>query len=315
MYRYQHLLVALSLTEQDAAAIRFAGLVSRLAKSEKVTFMHVTSAQDDIPEELQSEFPDLKEDSGELAKKKMEALVSEYFQAEDRTVLDYKVMEGSPLIELLRWAKNDQTDLIVMVKRREPAEKGTLPEKLIRRVPCSVLLVPEGAEAAFCNILVPTDFSENSVDAMDVAVAFAMAKGIDQIYCLHAYDVPLGHYKTGKSYEQFAEIMKGHAEKKLESFLHEEICQNGSVCRIKDFKGIKVTPILQLEKKAAKAIEETINHLNIDLLIIGARGRHAGAGVLLGSVTEHQLRTTAIPILAVKKKGTGMNILDALLQL
>jgi hypothetical protein len=57
--------------------------------------------------------------------------------------------------------------------------------------------------------------------------------------------------KTGKSYEQFAEIMKGHGEKNYHNFLQTEVCQVG-------------------------------------------RGRHTGAGVLLGSVTEHQIRTTTV---------------------
>ena len=48
---------------------------------------------------------------------------------------------------------------------------------------------------------------------------------------------------------------------------------------------------------------------------MGARGRRAGAAVLLGSVTEHLINTTTVPLLAVKKKGSGMSILDALLEL
>jgi nucleotide-binding universal stress UspA family protein len=315
MYRYKRLLVTLSLTDKGESSIRYAGLISQLANSEKVTFVHVASSLDDIPKELRSQFPDIVQPSGELGRKKMEELISKYFPADHKTTIDYKVLEGSPLIEVLRMAKEDDTDLVIMAKRSEPSDTGALPEKLIRRVPCSVLLVPEGAKASFSNILVPSDFSENSTDAMDVAVAFASAKGINEIHCLHAYNVPIGYYKTGKSYEQFAEIMKGHAEKNYKNFLQTEVCQVGSVCQIKDLKGIKVKPIFKLEKKAAKAIEEAVNSLDIDLLVIGARGRHAGAGVLLGSVTEHQIRTTTIPILAVKKKGTGMNILDVILQL
>jgi nucleotide-binding universal stress UspA family protein len=48
---------------------------------------------------------------------------------------------------------------------------------------------------------------------------------------------------------------------------------------------------------------------------MGARGRKAGAGVLLGSVTEHLIKTTTVPLMAVKEKGTGMGLLDALLRL
>lgn len=315
MYRYKNLLVALSLNDQGESSIRYAGLISQLANSEKVTFAHVASSLDDIPKELKSEFPDIVQPSGELGKKRMEELVTKYFPSDHKTTIDYKILEGSPLIELLRMAKENDTDLVIMSKRVEPTDAGSLPEKMIRRVPCSVLLIPEGYKASFSNILVPTDFSENSTDAMDVAVAFASAKGIDEIHCLHVYNVPIGYYKTGKSFEQFAEIMKGHAEKNYKNFLQTEVCQIGSVCQIKDLKGITVTPIFMLEKKPAKAIEEVINNHDIDLLVIGARGRKAGAGVLLGSVTEHQIRTTTVPILAVKKKGTGMNLLDAILKL
>ncbi len=315
MYRYKNLLVPLSLADKGELSIRYAGLISQLANSERVTFVHVISSLDDIPKELKSEFPNIVHSSGELAKKRMEELVSKYFPADHKSTIEFKILEGSPLIELLRMTKETDTDLVIMVRRFEPTESGVLPQKVIRRVPCSVLLLPEGAKVSFSNILVPTDFSENSIDAMDVAVAFASANKIDEIHCLHAYNVPIGYYKTGKSFEQFAEIMKGHAEKNYNSFLQTEVCQTGSVCLIKDLKGIKVTPIFMLEKKPAKAIETVIKDHNIDLLVIGARGRHAGAGILLGSVTEHQIRTTTVPILAVKKKGTGMNLLDAILKL
>ena len=270
MYRYQRLLVPLSLADQDESAIRYAGLISRLANSCKVTFAHVTDARDSIPDELRAAFPDFEQSSDELVKKRMEELVARNFPADGKPELAYESLEGSPLIELLRRTKDSDIDLIIMAKRKEPTEVGSLPEKLIRKAPCSVLLVPEEAKPAFSNILAPTDFSEGSIDAMDVAVAFASAGGIDEIHSLHAYTVPIGYYKTGKSHEEFAEIIKGHAEKNFNEFLHKEVCQSGSVCRIKDLKGIEVTPIFMLEKKPAKAIEEVVKNHNIDLLVIGA---------------------------------------------
>jgi len=69
-----------------------------------------------------------------------------------------------------------------------------------------------------------------------------------------------------------------------------------------DLKGLTVTPIFKLEKDDARGIEEVIEEEDFTLLVIGARGRKAGAGVLLGSVTEHLINTTTIPLLAVKRK-------------
>jgi nucleotide-binding universal stress UspA family protein len=304
MYAYKRLLVGVSFAHQDGASIRYAAMISRLGKCEKVIFLHVASRVD-IPEELLEQYPDLFQPVDEYAKHEMEALVKKYFDGDPETQINYEVVEGSPLIEFLRRAKEDDIDLIVMRKRREPTASGSLFEKVARKAPCSVLFVPEGTKAWYANILVPIDFSENSVDALDTAIAIASASsGIQEIHCLHVYSVPLGYYKTGKSYEEFAEIMKGHAEKKYQEFMKNI-----------DLKGFTATPIFKLEKKEYKGIEEVIKEHEISLLVIGARGRKAGAGVLLGSVTEHLINTTTIPLLAVKKKGTGLGLLDALLKL
>jgi len=304
MYRYNRLLVGVSFVKQDGASIRHAGLISRLAKSEKIIFLHVASTVD-IPEELITEYPDLFKPVDEYARQEMEALVNKYFDGHPETQIDYEVVEGSPLIEFLRRAKEKEIDLIVMRKRKIPSASGTLFEKLARKAPCSVLFVPEGTKTWFTNILVPVDFSENSVDAMEAAVALAsVSVGIEEITCLHVYNVPMGYYKTGKSYEQFAGIMKGHAEKNYSEFIKKI-----------DLKGLTAVPLFQLEKKASKGIEDVITTRERCLVVIGARGRRAAAGVLLGSVAEHLIHTTTIPLLAVKKKGTGMSILDALLEL
>ena len=304
MYRYNRLLVGVSFVNQDGASIRYAGLISRLAKSEKIILLHVASTVD-IPEELITEYPDLFKPVDEYARQEMEALVNKYFDGHPETQIDYEVVEGSPLIEFLRRAKEEEIDLIVMRKRKIPSASGTLFEKLARKAPCSVLFVPEGTKTWFTNILVPVDFSENSMDAMEAAVALAsVSVGIEEITCLHVYSVPMGYYKTGKSYEQFAGIMKGHAEKNYGEFIKKI-----------DLKGLTAVPLFQLEKKASKGIEDVINERKRCLVVIGTRGRRAAAGALLGSVAEHLIHTTTLPLLAVKKKGTGMSILDALLEL
>jgi nucleotide-binding universal stress UspA family protein len=304
MYRFKRLLVGISFADQDGAGIRYAAMISRLARSEKVVFLHVASHVD-LPEELLKEYPDLFEPVGEYAKEKMEKMVGQYFDGHSDTEISYQVAEGAPLIEFLRQVKDEDIDLVVMRKRGEPGSTGALFEKLARKAPCSVLFVPEGSKAWFTNILVPVDFSENAKDALEVGISIGLAsKGIKQIYCLHVYSVPIGFYKTGKTYEEFAEIMKGHAQRYYAEFIQKV-----------DLKGLAAVPIFKLEKKESRGIQEVIEEHGISLVVIGARGRKAGAGVLLGSVTEHLINTTTVPFMAVKKKGAGMGLLDALLKL
>jgi len=314
MNQFKRLLVGVSFANQDGTSIRYAAMISRLAKSEEVIFLHVAS-QGDVPEELLREYPDLFQTVDQYAEKEMEKLAHKYFDGHPDTRIRYEVVEGSPLIEFLRKAKDEDIDLIVMRKRQEHVEKGTLGGKLARKAPCSVLFVPEKSNAWFTNILVPVDFSDNSLDAMKTAVDIGVAATeIQEINCLHVYSVPTGYYKTGKSYEQFAEIMKGHAEKNYRDFIKKV-----------DLKGLTAVPTFKLEEKNYKGIkdmaeecrgiEDVVKECGISLIIIGTRGRKAGAGVLLGSVAEKLIETTTTPLLAIKKKGTGMSFLEALLEL
>ena len=214
MYRYKRLLVGISLNDQDGASIRYAAMISRLAKSEEITFLHVANTTE-IDEEVCEIYPELMRSCDGSTTQEIENLVKKYYDGHPDTQLNCEAVEGSPLIELLKRSKQEEIDLIVMRKRVGDKTSGTLVTKLARRAPCSVLFVPERAKAWYKNILIPIDFSKNSEDAMEVAIAFAQANGINEIRCLHVYSVPPGFYKTGKSYEQFAEIMKGHAEKNM----------------------------------------------------------------------------------------------------
>lgn len=304
MYRYKRLLVTISLKEQDGTSIRYASMISRLAESEKIIFLHVANSHD-VEEDICAIYPELQASCDGSTTREIESLVKKYYDGHPGAKLQCEAVQGSPLIEILRRVKEEDIDIVVMRKRGGDVAGGTLSTKLARKAPCSIMFVPEGANSWYTNIVVAVDFSENSKDAVEVAIAFALSNGIKEISCLHIYDVPSGYYKTGKSYEQFAGIMKGYAEKNYEEFIGDM-----------DLKGIRAVPKFRLARKDYRGIwEELLEEEEVNLLIVGARGRKAGAGVLLGSVTEHLIQTTTVPLLAVKKKGTGMSLIDALLNL
>lgn len=304
MYSYKKLLVGISLQPQDGTSIRYAAMISRLAQSRKITFLHVADTLE-VEEDTCALYPELQTSCNGSTTKEIEKLVKNYYDGHSETQLECEAVEGSPLVELLRRTKQEDIDLIIMRKRAGDTPSGHLSTKLARKAPCSLLFVPEGAKSWYKKILVAVDFSENAKLAVETAVDFAVANHIDEIECLHIYSVPLGYYKTGKSFEQFAEIMKGHVGKNFQEFI-EKI----------DLKGISAVPKFKLEKKEQKGIwEEVLEERDVHLLIVGARGRRAGAGVLLGSITEYLIHATKVPLLAVKEKGTGMSLLDAILEL
>ena len=305
MYRYKRLMVGIPYGSKNSAVIKFVEKISRLANTEKILFLYLDSKCEDIPEDLLKTYPELAPtcDSVRVELEEL-VLVEKNFKSNTSLKLEFDAIKGHPLIELLRRARDDDVDMIMMHRRSDGGDSSFF-TKLVRKAPCSVFLIPESRPPDFRRILVPTDFSDNARDAMEVSIAFALASGTREINCLNVYNVPLGYYKTGKSYEEFAEIMKGHAEKAFSEFI-------GSL----DMKGITPVPIFRLQRKEYKGIEDEImEHDDFDLLVIGSRGRKAAAGVLLGSVTEHLIKESSLPLIAVKRKGENMSFLEALLKI
>jgi nucleotide-binding universal stress UspA family protein len=306
MHRFKRVIVGMTLGETDEAKLRYAAMICRMASSELVYFIHIVS-RPGTQEERNKENREISKVTADKILQRMEELVTKYFNGSPNTRREYVIMDDAPLIhiELLRRFKDMDIDLLVLGKiRGELTQRGTVPVKVARKAPCSVFFVPEGMKPEFTNVLVPVDFSDRSLDALDVAISFAAASNLKSIRCLNAYSVPIGYHKSGKSYEQFAEIMKSHAESNFKKFADKL-----------DLRNVDVIPVYRLERNACKAIDEYVREHYIDLLIIGARGRRTGAAFLLGSVTEKLISSTSMPLLAVKNKGEGLSVFEALLRL
>ncbi len=302
MHRYKHLLVVLNLDDQDRTTINYAAMVSHMAQSEKVCFLYVANNLD-IPEFLREEYPDLLPPVNEFARAQMKELVAKYFDGHPGSQKIYEVVKGLPLTEVLRLTRRKQIDLVLTGQSIDQQVNVMLPVKIARKAPCSVLIVPEAVGSQIKNILVPVDFSEISTDVVGVATALASDLEVPGISLLHVCRVPIGYYKTGKTYETFGEIMKKHAQKRYREFI--DNC---------DLRGVTAAPLFRLGHDPSKTINKVVYDQGFDLVVIGARGRTNDAAALLGSVTERIIRSARIPLMIVKKKGEDLRLLDALLK-
>lgn len=303
MYPFRRIAVVIELDEMDQELIRYAGLIARLARTEKVYFLHVAGSLE-IPEIIRQSYPELSSPVDESAERRCQLEVRQYFDGDSDTAFSCEIVEGEELDQILRLIPRKDIDLILVRRRSEEKSSLMLAEKLARKAPCSILILPEGRDANLFRILVAVDFTEDSRNAMEVAIAFASAARLSSVHCLHVYDVPAGYYKTGKSFEQFSDIMEKNAEREYREFVKNV-----------DLKSVAVVPEFILDKKTSRAIERTIDKQDSDLLIVGSRGRSSSAAILLGALTERLIASTDIPLLAVKKKGTGLSFLDAVLEL
>ena len=123
--------------------------------------------------------------------------------------------------------------------------------------------------------------------------------GVD---CLHAFRVPPNYENADMPYEEFAEEMR---KSSLRAF---------AACEAKhDTGAINLSPDVVLDRNPAHAIEESVRRNSDDLVIVGARGGNTNAAILLGSVTEHLVWTTKVPLLVVRRKGANEALLKVLL--
>ena len=120
----------------------------------------------------------------------MAELVRQHWDDCSSAELAFNVSEGSPATEILRLVQRKQIDLVVVGRRNAQQNRGLLPERLARKAPCSVLVVPERSRDLITHLLVAADFSDDSSLAMEVALAFARAVPLSRVACLHAYWLP-----------------------------------------------------------------------------------------------------------------------------
>jgi nucleotide-binding universal stress UspA family protein len=141
-------------------------------------------------------------------------------------------------------------------------------------------------------ILVPTDFSESSDQALEYAKMLADRLGAT-LHVLHVIEEPdvagaWGAEVYIAELPRIREAAQQRAEKGLnEIFTANERGRLGLSTEIAD-------------GRAARTIIDVAGQRHIDLIVMGTHGRSGVERLILGSVTEKVLRTAPCPVLTVR---------------
>ena len=221
--------------------------------------------------------------------------VQEIMPARAATDVEYIVEDGAPLEKLLSLANEKKADLLVIGKKADSLSHGILVKNLIRQAKADVLIVPENAAIAMKTILVPVDFSENSVRALKAAFSIkAQAGDKIKVYAINIYQRPnLMAYKLNMSPERFERNIQENHEKGFEKFMEEELPEYID----------RVEPILIWNDMpdVAHHIMDKAKEVGANLIVMGCKGHSRLELMLLGSTTETLLNiNTSIPALVVK---------------
>ncbi|MEM9832075.1 MAG: universal stress protein [Bacteroidota bacterium] len=295
-------LVALDLTEMDDYLIQYAALLNGILPLERIFFVH--AAKDlELPKDLLEEYPDLVQPLDESIEADILRKVKQYFNT-TYTEINCIIQEGSPIETILKLCKVKNIDLVLMGRKKSLRGSGIVSSRIARKCPCSLMLITEDFPLAIQKVLLPLDFSPHSGLAAKLGWDVHQ-KTQAELLAVHMYSVPTGYHTTGKSYQEFANIMKGHAEKAYQKFLAKHEIPDEVPCEF----------VLTRDGKYSDLTYNLAEEKQVDLIIIGSKGRTSAASVLMGSVSEKLVYLDShIPVLIVKSKGENMSFLDALLK-
>lgn len=300
------MIVCLDQTPLDQTLLDYAAFLAKVNHTKKIYFSNVIKNLS-IPKEVLEEFPNLMENMIMERKEAMKKTVAQFFPEIKGLSISFIVKEGTLSKKILKLAKEKSIDLILIGRKVTLPGTGVAAQRLARRASCSLLILPENTKPVLKKILVPLDFSDYSKDALEEAVEIAEKQGEKvEIICQNVFSVPSAYQFTGKSYEEFSEIMKMHAEINFKKFI-----------RKIDTKTIKIKPEYTLDDDddpvqeiVSKALE-----LNADAIIIGAKGKTASTALFIGSMAERLIQyNDRLPLLVTRPKGKNAAILDYILE-
>lgn len=296
MKRFNHIVAYLSLNDSDATVLAWTSNIARLAGSTAITLVH-SWRPIDIPMDIRKRYPWLLEPGVAAAQQRIDKLITENLDVSQSVHVETVVRQGSALGDLLQILSDTEADLVVCGR---DADDAFLAEKLARKAPCSLLMVPVHAGTEFERVLAALDYSSFSHEALDVARAFAES-GQSRLTVFHAYEVPWGHSRTMIPRDQFVADLEAFHTSRLDALVASM-----------DLHGIK--PEIHLRESALPpaAIASAVNAEKHDLVTIGCRGQDAIYATLLGSTAEAILRSCPVPVVAVKAKASNKSFLEAL---
>jgi len=262
----------------------------------------------EFPPGLNPAYPVNQQYLAELLKQASAQLVDLKGRAERRGIaVTTRVATGLPSEEAIAAARAEDSDLLIVGTRGKTGLAhvllGSTAERVIRGAPCPVLAVqtePADAEAdgpsskpvTLERILVPVDFSDCSLDALEYAVVVAQqAKA--SLTLLHVLE-PVSYgldFSIGQSRTREQERARWTTR------LEELIASHRS-------SDVQMTSQLR-GGFPADSILDSVQTLPCDLIVMGTHGRRGISHVISGSVAEAVLRKARCPVIAVRSPKFG----------
>lgn len=213
-----------------------------------------------------------------------------------------KVVIGYPFQEILREVEKNEADLLVLGSRghqqKDSRRTGVLAARCVRTAPVEVLLVRQRQEGAFRSVVACVDFSATAKLAASRAVDFALQDGASLEF-LHVFATPMMTEGSPMGPAFMSPLESGPmfaaCESKLKAWV-EELLGDGR-------PPIEVRATVKEGISAGNVLVEHLREKEVDLAVLGTRGRTGLRRLLLGTTAERLIHDAPCSTLAVKPEG------------
>lgn len=296
MVTFTHVLYPTDLSDASRPALRYAAAVARWYDA-RLTVLHVVPTFDAIAvpsDTVGAPGPVVQPPTRDEVEAEMRLSMPDH--ALDGIDARVVAESGDPVRVIAEHARALAVDLLVMGTHGRSGFKrlvsGSVTESVLRTAPCPVLTVPPHiatgapADAVFGRILCATDFSPASTRALVIGLDLARQSNgrVTVVHAWHVDDEPRVHAYAGD--------LRRQREEQARADLHALVSAEPQTwCDIEEVvvRGRAPDEILRVAGEQAS-----------DLIVMGAQS-HSGVGLaLVGSTTQHVVRSAACPVLVVR---------------
>ncbi|WP_026464641.1 universal stress protein [Adhaeribacter aquaticus] len=269
------LMVCLDLSDIDEKLVAFTRSLCERLEVGKVYFVHNIKVYE-LSEDFKEWYGDV-DLAGEIEGNIRDIVAENFGIATAHEVLVSE--EPNTEVILADLVKRYNIGLTILGKKMSDKSTGALGSKLLRVLPCSMLVFPETASLDIQKVLVPIDFSDTSLHALRLSKNLSDQLGL-QLEIMHVYRLPrqffplISEEKAVKKAEEVVKRKFSDLQKK-----HQEIAS------------IPYTLVRAANKSIAERITLHLEKGRHNLLVLGLKGNNPLPSLSLGSVPTELYNT------------------------
>lgn len=296
MENLRRALLALDLSKTDKTILQYLATNGNLFQIEKGYILHIMP-DFSTPKQLDVAFQKLfapEYPIDEKVKDKLSLDAQEIMGERPAFPFEVEVREGKPYEKLLHWIKIKEIQLLVAGKKALSEGSGITAKRVARNAHCNILFIPEGTPPLIEQIVVPIDFSENSLKALKQALSFKARRDDITVKAIYIVDLPPpDYYSRSLPGTGYRGILMESAKNAFQDFIAENKI-NADAFEMIYLENTRNGVSRQIQTFIAQESANT-------LTIIGAKGHSPFETFLFGSVTEKMVSTTMhSPILIIR---------------